>query len=802
MLNASIALLLAGVAGVLPTTFNNPPEPLRPVPFARVGVEGPFWGPRLAAVREGTLEANLHQCEITGRLRNFDRAAGKEAGEFEGLLFNDSDVYKVMEGWAYVLATESDPPKRAALEARLDALVARVAAAQAPDGYINTYYALKAGMPKRFTREEHDHETYCMGHLIEAAVAHFEVTGKRTFLDVGIRAADFLDGLYGEGKFTAPPGHQELELALVKLWRVTAEDRYARLATFLVEQRGRSHRGLDGSVDGPWGEYNQDHAPVRDQTQAVGHAVRAAYFYSAVTDLAAMTGDEGYRLALDALWRDVFDTRIFITGGIGPSAHNEGFTEPFDIPTYSAYQETCASIALAFWAHRMSLLHADASYMDVFERGLYNSVLAGVSLDGRKFNYVNPLAAKAGGGHTRRDWFPCACCPPNVLRFLASIGGYAYAVRGDQAYVNLYVPGAASLPLASGKVRVTQETDYPWDGRVRLTITSDTPAPRELFVRIPGWCRGFTLARNGAPCQAGPPERGYVRVPVTGTSDRVELRLDMPIERVYSHPKVRASLGHVAIQRGPIVYTMEDKDNAEPITLASALLPVSGSLKARPTDDPRLGRFIAIEAEGAIVSRDEREGVALYAAGAAASPATLTLIPYCMWDNRGVASMQIWIPESPAFLPLAPAAGITATASYIGNGDGTAALFDRGAPASSADQTIPRFTFWPHKGGIEWVAYEFARPRRIDRAAVYWFDDSGVGQCRVPDSATLEWRSDSGDWAPVAGAGPIGVKKDGFNEVRFEPVTTRGLRLRIALQEKFSAGVLEWSIGDARKGTE
>lgn len=788
---AAAALSVAGSAGA---------QTIAPVPINHVSVGGSFWSPRLEAVREGTLGANRHQCDITGRITNFERAGAKiagaqEPGPYQGLLFNDSDVYKMMEGWAYLLATESDPARRTELDRDLDELIATITRAQHPDGYINTYYTLKAGMENRFTREEWDHETYCMGHLVEAGVAHFQATGKRTLLDVAIRSADYLDSLYGPDSFTAPPGHQELELALVRLADATGETRYLDLAEFLIEQRGRVHRKLDGTTYGPWGDYAQDHLPAREQTEAAGHAVRAGYMYSAMADL-ALHGRGDYIPALHALWEDVTERRIFVTGGIGPSASNEGFTQPYDIPTHSAYQETCASIALCMWAHRMFLLTGEASYMEQFERTLYNAVLAGSSLDGSKFFYVNPLASR--GGHARRDWYDCACCPPNVLRFFASLGECVYAVKGDTIYLNLFMESSATLATSGGNVYIDQRTDYPFSGDVRILVKNPTDRPITLAVRSSG-----KSIVDGASGDNALNEDGYYHSRVDANSElELAWRVPMTPRRVYADPRVKESMGRVAIMRGPLVYAAESIDNAADVN--ALLLPPGAAFEEREVDGAP-----AIIASGFRALGDPSDG-SLYRRGMALEPSPIVLRPYFMWANRGPSSLVVWLPESAQFMDPQPPKGVSISASYVGHGAGPLAMIDRIEPENSIDHSIPRFTFWPHKGvarsqsgsgpvagadaepaGREWIQLEFDQPRRLSECSIYWFDDTGRGQCRVPRAWTVEWRDGDAWRACTIENGSPGVERDAFNTARFTPVTASSLRIKIEMQEGMSTGVLE-----------
>ncbi len=441
---------------------------LAAVPFTEVKLQDTFWTPRIKTNHEKSLPHNFTWCEQTGRISNFAKAAGLVPGKFEGIYFNDSDVYKVLEGASYSLADHPDP----ALARTVDDVVAKIAAAQQPDGYLNSYYTL-AEPGKRWSNLKDMHELYCAGHMIEAAVAHFRATGKRTFLDVAARYADLIDQTFGPGKRPGICGHEEIELALVKLYQVTGRDRYMTLAKRMLDLRGDKTRRQT------WGPYCQDHVPVRQQREIVGHAVRAMYLYSGVADVAAYTGDPGLIKAMDALWQDVVLRKMYITGGIGARHSGEAFGEPYELPNQAAYCETCAAIGLAFWAHRLNLLHGDAQYVDVLERALYNGILSGIALDGQHFFYVNPLAS--AGKHHREPFFGCACCPSNVVRLVPSIPGYVYATSDKGVYVNLFAAGTATVAVAGTKVKLTQETNYPWDGKITLTVAPERPAAFDIY---------------------------------------------------------------------------------------------------------------------------------------------------------------------------------------------------------------------------------------------------------------------------------------------------------------------------------
>jgi DUF1680 family protein len=788
-----MAITMAAILAASGPSAAVPPgagRAIEPVSYKQVTVGGSFWGPRLAVLHDATLSANRHQCDLTGRLANFDKAAAKTKGDpnpgvFVGRLYDDSDVYKMMQGWAVIVGTETDPAKRADLDKGLDALIARIGAAQQPDGYIDTYYTLKAGLEKRFTREEWDHESYCMGHLIEAGATHFQATGKRNFFEIAIKAADFLCNLYADGKFTTPSGHQEVEIALLKLTDATGDQKYADLAYKIVEFRGRPHGKLDGTTTPPWGDYAQDHKPAAEQHEAAGHAVRAGYMYTAMAEL-ARRGKTEYVPALDSLWEDVTGRRIFVTGGIGPSGSNEGFTVPYDIPTQSAYQETCASISLCLWAHRMFLLEGDAKYMTQFEKTVYNAVLAGVSLDGKQFFYVNPMMSK--GGHRRQDWFSCACCPPNVVRFFAELPQYVYAVKGDTVYVNLFMDGAATTQAGGGTVELKQTTAYPFDGAIAIEAKNGGSKDVTLAIR---WTPGQTIERDAD---------GYARAIVkAGSTQTVRWNVPMTPTRIHSDPRVKASLGRVAVMRGPLVYAAESIDNSG-TDMPSVILPPTATFSEQTGKDgvPEVVADV-ITVEEAQSSDGSGTLRPLYRGGASFKPAKLTLRPYFMWANRGNGSMSVWLPESAQFLDPRGAPGVKISASHIYTGDSLDAVTDSIEPDAakgSADQSIPRLTFWPRKGTEEWVMYEFDHSRNINTCSIYWFDDTGAGECGVPASARIEYK-EGDEWKPVvtSDGGSVGVKKNEYNKILFREVTTKALRLHVKLQDGKSAGLLEWTFG-------
>ena len=775
---------------------------LTPVPMTSVTLSDGFWAERLETNRRSTLPAAFHQCEITGRLANFERAAGMAEGGHEGYFFNDSDVYKIIEGASSSLALHPDPE----LDGYLDDLIATIAAAQQPDGYLNTYYTLEEP-DARWSNVQVRHELYCAGHLFEAAVAHYEATGKRSLLDVALRFADNIDETFGPDGRRSPPGHEEIEIGLVKLYRTTGERRYLELAEFFLEQRGRP----EGHA--LYGEYAQDHAPVAAQAEAVGHAVRAAYLYAGMAEVVAETGDQAYKRALDVLWDDVVGTKLYVTGAIGASRAGEAFGPAYELPNDSAYAETCAAIAAALWAQRMLLIEPDTRYADIVERAMYNGFLVGISLEGDRFFYPNPLATDGltpfnHGSAERAEWFACACCPSNDVRFVPRVLSYLYATdREGNLYANQFAAGAAQVSLGGVAATITQRTEYPWAGRIELRVDPEEAVEASVFLRIPGWARNrpvpsdlysyvgevpaaavVTVNGKVVPLELS---RGYARVSREWKrGDRVVLDLPMEPRRVLSNPSVEANVNRVAVERGPIVYCAEGADNdGRVLNLA---LPDGAPLAARKRSG-LLGGVVAIEAEGV------RRRVDLETMSVVDEPASITLVPYYAWNNRGANEMAIWLPRDPSLIPVPPQPTVASLArvrvSHVWSADSPAAINDLREPASSSDQTIPRHTWWPRRGTTEWAELHLAEPTEVSGVSLYWFDDTGAGQCRAPGSYRVLYE-DGGEWREVSGASGLGVERDAFNTTTFEPVTTTGLRVEVELREGFSSGILEWKVNE------
>jgi hypothetical protein len=652
-----LALAMGLAAAAPPSGAADGDYPIRPVPFTAVEIADSFWSPRLETNRTVTVRHDFDKCETTGRIANFAVAGGLAEGAFVGLFgFNDSDVYKVVEGASYSLRLHPDP----ALERYLDEVVAKIAAAQEDDGYLYTAGTIPTLAQKptccvsrpRWSDVASGHELYNLGHLYEAAVAHYQATGKRSLLDVALRSADLLTRVFRPGGRLDPPGHQEVEIGLVKLYRATGERRYLDQARFFLDRRG------DAAGHKLYGAYSQDHQPVLQQTEAVGHAVRAGYMYSAMADVSALTGDEGHARALGRLWDDVVARKLYLTGGVGARRENEGFGEAYELPNRTAYAETCAAIAAAMWNHRMFLLNGDAKHLDILERIVYNGFLSGVSLDGERFFYPNPLAADGvrafnQGQRGRSAWFDCSCCPTNVVRFLPSIAGYVYAQRGREVFVNLFVSGRGEVSVDGGKVAIRQETRYPWDGRVRIGLEAERPVDLAVRVRVPGWAQGrpvpsdlyryleagasaFTLAVNGEPVKAEL-DRGFAVLRRTWRGgDAVDLVLPMAVRRVLSHEKVEADAGRVALERGPLVYCAEAVDNGGRVT--NLVLPDDARLEARHR--PELLGGVTVVAGRALGLHAAEDGRSVLT-----REQDFLAVPYHVWAHRGDGEMAVWLPR-------------------------------------------------------------------------------------------------------------------------------------------------------------
>ena len=619
--------------------------PIDPVPFTSVKVTDNFWGQRLQASREVTIPLAFSKCEETGRYENFVKAAHpSDTYKVEGFSFDDTDVYKTIEGASYSLQTYPDKK----LQKYIDSVLVIVAGAQEPDGYLYTARTMNPKHPHNWAGKERwvavenlSHEFYNLGHMIEGAVAHYQATGKRNFLDIAIKYADCVCREIGNGpeRKKYVPGHQIAEMALVKLYMVTGDKKYLDQAKFFLDTRGYTSRK---------DTYSQAHKPVVEQDEAVGHAVRAVYMYSGMADVAAITGDSSYIKAIDKIWDNIVSKKIYITGGIGARHAGEAFGNNYELPNLSAYCETCAAIGNVYMNYRLFLLHGDAKYFDVLERTLYNGLISGVSLDGGSFFYPNPLSSN--GKYSRKPWFGCACCPSNVSRFIPSLPGYVYAVKNDQVYVNLYLSNKAELKVDKKKILLEQETGYPWNGDIRLKITQGNQ-DFTMKLRIPGWVRGnvlpgdlysytdnqkpaYQVSVNGQTVESDVND-GYLSIARKWKKgDVVEVHFDMIPRIVKANPKVEADHGRVAVERGPIVYCAEWPDNR--FNVHSILLNQHPQFKV--TDKPELlygirqittdAQALSYDKAGKLVTKDVE----------------LTLIPYYAWAHRGEGDMEVWLP--------------------------------------------------------------------------------------------------------------------------------------------------------------
>ncbi|HHT49246.1 MAG TPA: glycoside hydrolase family 127 protein [Firmicutes bacterium] len=641
----------------------------KPLPLRKVKLSGGFWGEKNQLVREKVipiqwqiLNDEIPCAELSHVIKNFKIAAGEAEGEFHGQVFQDSDLAKWLEAVAYSLTTNPDPE----LEELADQMVDLIGRAQQADGYLNTYFTLKEP-DKRWSNLRVCHELYIAGHLIEAAVAYYQATGKNKFLNQMCKLADHIDRVLGREKGKQPgyPGHEEIELALVKLYRVTGEERYLKLSKYFIDQRGQKPNYFETEARGRGEQFSADskhfglgyyqaHLPVREQTTMEGHAVRAMYLLCGMIDVAIETRESALLESARRLWKNVTQKRMYLTGGIGASSYGEAFSFDYDLPNSTAYAETCAAIGLVFVAHRMLQLTPDREYADVMEKALYNGVISGISLDGERFFYVNPLAVSPEVCANRHDhfhvkperqkWFDCACCPPNLARLLTSIGEYFYTINQDEIYIHLYGNSTAQVGGAE-EVQLTQETAYPWEGKVRITVSTKQPTCFTLALRIPGWCRQAQLRVNGEEYNLlDGLVNGYAKISRRWRNgDLVELMMAMPVERVYSHPLVAANLGKVALQRGPIIYCLEEIDNGP--NLSAIGLPLKAKLTVKHRPD-LLGGVPVITGEAVRITGDDW-GDSLYANQPPAQVKTeITAVPYFAWNNRGNGEMLVWIRET------------------------------------------------------------------------------------------------------------------------------------------------------------
>ncbi len=808
MKNLLLLLLTTALIGSCSSSDNKTKDyPVMPVAFTNVKFTDNFWLPRLDTNRIITIPYDFNKCEETHRIDNFAIAGGLLKGSFVGIRYNDSDVFKVIEGASYSLNIHPDPE----LEKYLDDLIVKIAAAQEDDGYLYTCRTINPDSLPRYTGKtkwsqlKDSHELYNIGHMYEAAVAYYQATGKESLLDVAIKSANLIDEVFGPGEnqLHGVPGHQEIEIGLVKLYRITSDEKYLKLAKYFLDQRGNAdgHQLYVYGEDGNNKNYTQDHKPVIEQSEAVGHAVRAVYMYTGMADIAALTNDEKYNTAIDNLWNNVVSKKLYITGGIGSMHAGEAFGENYYLPNLSAYNETCAAVANMLWNQRMFLLNGDAKYIDVLERTLYNGFLSGVSIHGDRFFYPNPL--ESDGSHQRKPWFDCSCCPTNVARFLPSLPGYVYANTENDLFINLYIGNEANINMNFGDMWISQSTNYPWDGNVKIKIEPEIESKFTVSLRIPGWAQNKPVpsdlyafmneSNQKAIIKINNEEikykidKGYAKINRQWEKgDVIELNLPMPIRKVIANEKVMEDNGKFSIERGPIVYCAEWIDNGGKVR--NLLLDKNTDFTYEFNENlingvnviKGISKSLSIDKSGNSTIENEQN---------------LTAIPYYAWAHRGNGEMTVWFPyEKSAANPILPptiASESKVSASYIH--DQILAVNDQLNPKNSNDHDVPRLTFWDHKGTTEWVQYDFKEERTISNIHIYWFDDGPDGGCRVPETWKVTYLK-NGEWKEISTHGEYPVLKDEFTSIEISNVKTISMKLEVKLQESFSAGILEWKL--------
>ena len=803
---ALIVLAVAVCLGAGAQTKGSHGYPITPVPFTKVKVTDSFWGQRLKASRDVTIPLAFSKCEETGRYTNFEKAANpSDSYEVKGYSFDDTDVYKTIEGASYSLQTYPDKK----LVHYIDSVLDIVAKAQEKDGYLYTSRTMNPKHPhewagdKRWSKvEDLSHEFYNLGHMVEGAVAHFQATGSRKFLDIACRYADCVCREIGTkpGQVCVVPGHQIAEMALCKLYVLTGEKRYLDQAKFFLDYRGKTTIKT---------EYSQSHKPVVEQDEAVGHAVRAAYMYAGMADVAALTGDKSYINAIDNIWNNIVEKKLYITGGIGATNNGEAFGKNYELPNMSAYCETCAAIGNVYVNYRLFLLHGESKYYDVLERSLYNGLISGVSLDGGGFFYPNPLESM--GQHQRQPWFGCACCPSNIARFIPSLPGYVYAVNKRDVYVNLFMSNTSQLSVAGKGITLEQQTQYPWDGDIAIKVAANKAGQWAMKLRIPGWVRNevvpsnlyeftdnlrpqYNITVNGNAVNGKLTDDGYFTIDRKWKKgDVVRVHFDMDPRTVRANNNVEADRGFVAIERGPLVYCAEWPDND--FDIMGALVNQSpkmtvedGTLHAK---DKKVADYYikVIKTDAQLLSFDKQGRLNT-------KDVKLSLIPYYAWCHRGSGKMRVWLsqdlsssrPEQPATLAsLSKVTASTPAASL-------SAVNDRLVPKDGTDRSMPYYHWWPKQGVTEWIAYEFPEASTVQSSTVYWYDDGPWGGCRVPKAWRIFFKNDNGEWQSVSGADKYPTTKGTACTVNFEPVKTKSIKIEIDLPSENSAGLFEWSV--------
>lgn len=811
----AIAFLASAAALSVSYAQDDPKQAMREVPFTAVKLTDNYWAPRIEANRVVSVPHNIKWCETeTPRINNFKISGGLAEGKFGGIYFDDSDVYKIVEGFAYSLAAHPDPE----LQKKADEWIGYFGKAQQEDGYLMNYFITEKPNEK-WTNLASMHELYCAGHMAEAAVAYQRATGDDTFLKINRRLLDLICKRYGpnEGQLKNVAGHEEIELALVKMYQLTGEKKYLEEAKFFIDTRGVA----DGREKGLFGDYCQDHMPVREQTEIVGHAVRAMYLYCGATDVAGYYRDAELMNAMRRIFTNLTRNKMYITGGIGSSRHNEGFEENFKLPNKEAYCETCAAIGMLFWSHRMNLATGEAAFADVMERSAYNGFMSGYGLNGDSYFYVNPL--ESAGDHHRQPFFGCACCPSNVIRALPSMPGYVYATSesegakaDDTIVINMYVQGKATVELGDKVVEIEQRTNYPYDGKVFVKATAKMKDANAAFTpyvvknRIPEWTG---LDR---------PADGYGVRTIDKESVVFAFDFPMPVVRMVANPNVKADANRVALQYGPLVYCFEQVDNRG-VRVDRIVLPKNPEFKVTMRknfiSDSNVNEATKESASRTVpvITVKDVNGVELKA------------IPYCVWDNRSAGRMNVWVRQAgldssnadyakaenwtdaegaPILYKPLDASYLTDDIPEIATNDvefdasnvaDALSSFDYGnqseKPNGSGDQASPRATWWDHLGTNEWMEYTFAKPRKLTSTTVYWFDDTGHGRCRVPASWNVTYQEPGSDeWKAVSTKDEYSCVKDCDVTVNFEEINAAKIRINVKLQAEVSGGILRWVV--------
>ncbi|MDO4993415.1 MAG: glycoside hydrolase family 127 protein [Bacteroidales bacterium] len=806
-----IALFVVGLGSLAHAQSDKSGYPITPVPFTAVKVTpGTFWGQRLQASREVTIPLAFSKCESERRYTNFSQAAEhlkdpSKVFNVDGVMgysFDDTDPYKTLEGAAYLLQTYPNAQyKGKSLNAYCDSVIAVIASAQEPDGYLYTARTQNPEHPhgwagdRRWSKvEDLSHEFYNLGHLCEAAVAHYNATGKKNLLNIAIKFADCVCREVGPnpGQACVVPGHQIAEMGLAKLYLATGNKKYLEQAKFFLDYRGKTTIKT---------EYSQSHKPVLEQDEAVGHAVRAGYMYAGMADVAALTGDQGYIDAIDRIWDNIIQKKYYITGGVGATSSGEAFGRNYQLPNMSAYCETCAAIAQVYLNYRLFLLHGDSKYYDALERTLYNGVISGISIDGGRFFYPNPLQSM--GQHQRQAWFGCACCPSNAARFIPSLPQYIYAVKDNSFYVNLFAGNETQVKVGGKKITFEQKTNYPWDGDVEMTMKKAS-GQFALNIRIPGWVRGevvpsdlytyidgkhlgYSVKVNGQEVKGALKDGYFIIDRKWKSGDKVQVHFDMEPRLVKANGRVQADKGRAEIERGPLVYCAEWPDNTcdvlsvllnqEPQFTMGTKDIMNTTVQTLTTD----AQTLTFDERGRLTAKDER----------------LTLIPYYAWAHRGSGNMAVWLPidlsaTTPALPPsLASESKVEASSRRM---PALSAVNDRLVPADADDRSVPYTHWWPKNNSTEWLSYTFKEPATISSSTVYWYDDQPWQGCKVPDAWKLYYKNDAGEWVEVQNPTNYGTVKGAANTVNFTPVRTTAVKLEIVQPADKSCGVYEWSV--------